>query len=75
MEIRHVLISNSGAEAREIEVTSCCEIVLEHSATDAAHLTYSKMFVQTEFVGGADVLLATRQVFGEEDIPSRGWAH
>ncbi|HEY7369786.1 MAG TPA: glucoamylase family protein, partial [Thermoanaerobaculia bacterium] len=60
-EVRQVSISNHGLRPREIEVTSYAEIVLAKPAADAAHPAFSKLFVKTEHVPGADVLLATRR--------------
>ncbi len=60
-EARRVTISNSGLTAREIEFTSYAELVLAHSSTDTAHPAFSKMFVETEYVGELETLLATRR--------------
>src|SRR6202166_3346222 len=60
-DIRRVSISNLGARTREIEITSYSEVVLAPSSDDAAHPTFSKLFVQTEFVPELGALLATRR--------------
>jgi cyclic beta-1,2-glucan synthetase len=60
-EVRRVSITNGGRRAREVEVTSCCELVLAPQASDVAHPAFSKLFVQTERVGSAGALLATRR--------------
>ena len=49
-EVRRVSVANGGGEARDIELTSYAEIVLAPPLADAAHQTFSKMFVQTEFL-------------------------
>jgi cyclic beta-1,2-glucan synthetase len=60
-EVRRVSVSNAGDEAREIDLTSYAELVLAPSAADAAHPAFSKLFVQTEYLAKAGVILATRR--------------
>ncbi|MDI1283820.1 MAG: glucoamylase family protein [Reyranella sp.] len=60
-EVRRVSITNTGAQARDIEVTSYAEIVLASPAADAAHQAFSKIFVQTEYLSAARAILATRR--------------
>ncbi|HXN09941.1 MAG TPA: protein ndvB, partial [Steroidobacteraceae bacterium] len=60
-EVRRVSITNGGRRAREIEVTSYCELVMAPRASDIAHPAFSKLFVQTERIGSGDTLLATRR--------------
>ena len=69
-EVRRLSIANTGHRDREIEVTSYLELVLAPPAADAAHQTFSKLFVQTEYVAKRRTLLATRRkrAPGEPDI-------
>jgi cyclic beta-1,2-glucan synthetase len=60
-EVRRLSITNSGHRDREIEVTSYLELVLAPPAADASHQTFSKLFVQTEYVAKRETLLATRR--------------
>jgi cyclic beta-1,2-glucan glucanotransferase len=60
-EVRRVSIANTGDDARDIDVTSYCELVLAPPAADSAHQAFSKLFVQTEFVAAVGALLATRR--------------
>ena len=60
-EVRRVSLSNSGRRAREIELTSYAELVLAPSASDSAHPTFSKMFVETEYLAEFGALIATRR--------------
>ncbi len=60
-EVRRLSIANSGHRDREIEVTSYLELVLAPPAADASHQTFSKLFVQTEYVEKRNTLLATRR--------------
>jgi len=60
-EARRVSISNAGLRPREIEITSCAELVLASPAADGAHPAFSKLFVQTEYDAKSGVILATRR--------------
>ena len=60
-EARRLTIANTGLTAREIELTSYAELVLAQASSDTAHPAFSKMFVETEFVGEIETLLATRR--------------
>jgi cyclic beta-1,2-glucan synthetase len=66
-EVRRVSIINTGGRALDIEVTSYSEVVLAPPAADAAHQTFSKLFVQTEFVPKVGAILATRRHRGAHD--------
>ncbi len=60
-EVRRVSITNNGPLVREIEITSYAELVLAPQASDVAHPAFSKLFVETEFLGDVGALLATRR--------------
>jgi cyclic beta-1,2-glucan synthetase len=60
-EVRRLSISNAGNQARDIEFTSYAELVLAPAADDAAHPTFSKMFVETEYDAKVGAILATRR--------------
>jgi cyclic beta-1,2-glucan synthetase len=60
-EVRRVTLTNQGRGAREIELTTYCEVVLASALSDSAHPAFSKMFVQTEFAADRAALLATRR--------------
>jgi cyclic beta-1,2-glucan synthetase len=60
-EVRRVSITNHGARAKEIEVTSYAEISLARQADDVAHPAFAKLFVQTEFLPNCSAILATRR--------------
>ncbi len=60
-EVRHLSITNTSGRVQDIEVTSYCELVLAPPAADTAHLAFSKLFVQTEYVARLGALLATRR--------------
>jgi cyclic beta-1,2-glucan synthetase len=73
-EIRRVSITNSGIRARDIQVTSYAELSLTTQAGDVAHPAFANLFVETEFVADAEVLLATRRK-RSGDEPSVWVAH
>ena len=60
-EVRRVSVANTGNRARDIELTSYAELVLAPPAADAAHPTFSKLFVQTEYLAKVGAILATRR--------------
>ncbi len=60
-EVRRVSVANAGSQDREIELTSYAELVLAPPAADAAHLAFSKLFVQTEYLAKVGAILATRR--------------
>ena len=60
-EVRRLSVSNAGNQVRDIELTSYAELALAPPAADAAHLTFSKLFVQTEYDAKVGAILATRR--------------
>ena len=60
-EVRRLTIVNNGSRSREIEVTSYAEIAIAPQAADSAHPAFSKLFVETEYVGRLGAILATRR--------------
>ncbi|MEX2250609.1 MAG: glucoamylase family protein [Acidimicrobiia bacterium] len=66
-EVRRVSVTNLGAVAKEVEITSYAELVLASARADAAHPAFSNLFVQTEAVAGRDALLASRRPRSAEE--------
>lgn len=60
-ELRRLTLSNRGETAVELEVTTYAEPVLATPQADSAHPAFSKLFLETEFVGGLEALLASRR--------------
>jgi cyclic beta-1,2-glucan glucanotransferase len=60
-EVRRVSVANAGNRDRDIELTSYAELVLAPPAADTAHPTFSKLFVQTEYLAKIGAILATRR--------------
>jgi len=71
-EVRRVSITNLGARAREIQVTSYAELCLASQAADVAHPAFSNLFVQTDFLPDVGALLATRR--RQSDKETAVWA-
>jgi len=73
-EVRRITVTNLGARARDIQVTSYAELSLISQAADVAHPAFANLFVETEFVSELGVLLATRRK-RSPDEPSVWVAH
>jgi cyclic beta-1,2-glucan synthetase len=60
-EVRRISLTNTGEQAREVDVTSYSEIVLAPQLSDMAHPAFSKLFVRTEYLASEGAILATRR--------------
>lgn len=60
-EIRRLTLTNQGETRRSITVTTYAEVVLGDAGTDAAHPTFSKMFVHSEYVREGSLLIFHRR--------------
>jgi cyclic beta-1,2-glucan synthetase len=69
VELRRITIHNRSAVAREIELTSYAEVVLDSQAADMAHPAFSNLFVQTEFVPASSAILCARRARSETEKP------
>jgi cyclic beta-1,2-glucan synthetase len=67
LELRRIRIVNLAATERTLSATSFAEIVLAPPSTDAAHLAFSKIFVETEIDAGLDAIVATRRPSGPDE--------
>ena len=70
-EVRACRITNVGAKARRIELTSFVEVALDHPAGFDSHPAFSKLFVQTRWLEGERMLTASRRPRGHGD----SWPH
>jgi cellobiose phosphorylase len=68
-EVRAVTLVNHGGRARELELTSYAEVCLNHRRADQSHPAFAKLFLETEFVPGPDVLLARRRPRAANEKP------
>ncbi len=66
IELRRITITNLGKK-RTIELTSFAEVVLAQPAADAAHRTFSNLFVQTELA--QEAILCTRRPRSSHEKP------
>jgi len=67
MELRRITLRNLGGLDRAIEITTFLEVALHQPMAYASHPAFSKLFVQTEYVGEHGVLLAQRRPRGSTD--------
>ncbi|MEQ8838478.1 MAG: hypothetical protein RID07_16860, partial [Lacipirellulaceae bacterium] len=66
LELRSCTITNLGFEPRRIELTSYAELVLQEAAADAAHLAFSKLFVETSLSEHGTLMASRRPRSGGE---------
>lgn len=69
VELRRVTLTNPGAEARRLEVTSLVPVALDSPASYASHPAFSKLFLQTEYLPELQGLLARRRPRSPDDPP------
>lgn len=69
VELRRITLSNQGARARTLEVTSTAELSLAPHGADRAHPAFNKLFIQTEARPELQALLAWRRSRSEEEAP------
>jgi cyclic beta-1,2-glucan synthetase len=61
IEIRKVTLTNLGNIDHSMEITSCVEPVIATFAMDRHHPVFSNLFVQTEWLGEFNAILAMRR--------------
>ncbi|MGH9558706.1 MAG: GH36-type glycosyl hydrolase domain-containing protein, partial [Bryobacteraceae bacterium] len=61
VELRRLTAINRTLRSREIEFTSYLELALAPHRADAAHPAFSKLFIETEYLGGG-ALIAHRRL-------------
>lgn len=70
IELRRLTITNRSMFKQTIEVTSYAEVVIASAESDAAHPSFSNLFVQTEIVGKLQAILCSRRPRSlEEQVP------
>ena len=60
-ELRRVSVTNLGATARRLDLTSYAEVVLASGDADLAHPAFSNLFIETRSVPERDALIAVRR--------------
>jgi len=63
-ELRMLTLTNLGERPRQLDITSCAELVLHDPLADASHPAFSKLFVQTAWDERVQALVATRRPRG-----------
>jgi len=71
-EVRRVSLTNHSPRAREIEVKSYAEVVLNTPGADAAHQAFSNLFIETEFIPGENAIMAHLRQRSAEERPIWG---
>jgi cyclic beta-1,2-glucan synthetase len=71
-EVRQITLTNHGDVPCVLEVTSYLELALAAAADYNAHPTFSKLFIETEFIPETKVLLAHRR--SEKSDSQNPWA-
>jgi hypothetical protein len=66
-ETRTIRVTNQSGRERTIDVTTYAELSLNSAAADAAHPAFAKLFVQTAFDAGRNVLIAWRRLRSPDD--------
>jgi len=61
VEVRRLVFTNRGHEARRLEVTSYFEIALTSQGSDQAHKSFSNLFVETEALEATYAVLFSRR--------------
>jgi len=66
-EVRHLTLTNEANTARELEITSYGEIVLNTQGADVAHPAFSNLFIETDFIEDHQALIARRRPRSSKD--------
>jgi cellobiose phosphorylase len=61
IELRRVRVTNRSRRRRIIELTSYSEVVLNYSAADLAHASFSNLFVETEIIRPYQAIICSRR--------------
>ncbi|MBD1587115.1 GH36-type glycosyl hydrolase domain-containing protein [Pseudomonas typographi] len=61
IELRRLHVTNRGASAKRVEITTYAEVVLATSNNDAMHPAFSKLFVQTELLAPLQAIVCSRR--------------
>jgi cellobiose phosphorylase len=68
-EVRRLTLTNTGDEAKILEVTTFIELALAPPIADDAHPAFSKLFIETEYAADSECLLARRRPRQEGEKP------
>jgi cyclic beta-1,2-glucan synthetase len=68
-EIRRITLINHDVVPRELELTSYAEIVLAPRALDLGHPAFAKLFLETEWLPGAEAIVCRRRMRSASEQP------
>jgi cyclic beta-1,2-glucan synthetase len=60
-ELRRVTLTNHGAGPRDLDITTCTEVVLAPRRADIAHRAFGGLFIETEVIPERGALIAHRR--------------
>jgi cyclic beta-1,2-glucan synthetase len=69
IEIRRVTLLNDSDRPRKLKLTSYGEVVLAAQAADRRHPAFNKLFIESEYVPGGNVLLFQRRPRSADEKP------
>ncbi|HET9373276.1 MAG TPA: glucoamylase family protein [Vicinamibacterales bacterium] len=69
VEVRRLTVTNRGAQAREVELTSYTEFVLTRVEDDLAHPAFGKLFIETEVDPQSAGLIFSRRRRAADESP------
>jgi cellobiose phosphorylase len=69
IELRRLHVTNRGAAAKTLEITTYAEVVLATSVADAMHPAFSKLFVQTELLPALQAIICSRRPRSSDERP------
>jgi cyclic beta-1,2-glucan synthetase len=69
IEFRRVTLLNDSDRPRKLKLTSYGEVVLASQATDRRHPAFNKLFIESEYVSGANALLFQRRPRSADEKP------
>lgn len=69
IEMRRVHLTNRGSRTKYLDVTTFAEVVLAPPEADLAHPAFSKLFVETSLVEGANAIICKRRPRTSHDAP------
>jgi cyclic beta-1,2-glucan synthetase len=69
VEIRRVTVTNHSASTRDLELTSCAEVILSPQPADQRHPAYNKLFIESEFIANENILLFRRRPRSAQEKP------
>ena len=67
VEIRRVTVTNNTDNSRNVDLTSYIEPVLAKMQDDNAHLAFSKLFLETEYIPSREAILVHRRKRSHND--------